>query len=95
MDYNNSFEKRAKQYNSIITAYPHILKNEFVTAITMCDIKSNDILLNILAGGIPLNDYFIIKPQIYKEYTKKKCFVFVYRCQQQHQVVKFKVLPPG
>jgi SAM-dependent methyltransferase len=68
MNYNNSFENRVDNYNYAITKYPNVLENEFKTAIQMCDIQSSDILLNILAGGIPLNKYFSIKPRIYKEY---------------------------
>lgn len=68
MNYTNSFENRANSYNYAINKYPTVLKNEFKTTIKLCNIKSTDIILNILAGGTPLNSYFTTKPYKYKEY---------------------------
>ena len=59
MDYTNTFNERVKQYNYAINTYPDVLKNEFETAIELCNIKNTDSVLNILAGGSPLHKYFI------------------------------------
>ena len=74
MDYNQSFANRVNQYDYAITKYPDTLKEEFRTAIEICKIKDTDILLNILAGGIPLDKYFTTKPYLYRKYEINKLF---------------------
>ena len=68
MDYNSSFKTRAKQYKYAIETYPNVLKEEFKTAAELCTIAPNHTVLNILAGGTPLDKYFTIRPLVYKEY---------------------------
>lgn len=68
MDYKETFNKRAHKYKYAIEKYPCVLEKEFQTAVEMCDIKSTDVVLNILAGGTSLNKYFIKQPQSYKQY---------------------------
>jgi SAM-dependent methyltransferase len=45
-----------------------VLSKEFETAIKMCDIKSEHTVLNILAGGTPLENFFPVHPTIYNKY---------------------------
>lgn len=68
MDYNKSFKNRANLYKYAIETYPIVLEKEFKTAIELCNIQSTDIVLNLLAGGTPLNKYFITSPKKYLEY---------------------------
>lgn len=74
MDYTNTFNERVKQYNYAINTYPDVLKNEFETAIELCNIKNTDSVLNILAGGSPLHKYFITMPFLYREYEINTAF---------------------
>lgn len=74
MDYNKTFDTRISKYNYAINTYPEVLEMEFKTAVDICKIKETDILLNILAGGIPLQNYFITKPFLYKEYELNSKF---------------------
>jgi SAM-dependent methyltransferase len=74
MDYDKTFEKRGSAYKYAIETYPHVLENEFKTAIEMCKVKSSDIILNIPAACIPLNKYFTVKPHKYIEYETNDNF---------------------
>jgi SAM-dependent methyltransferase len=74
MEYLYYFGNRIKQYRYAIETYPYVLENEFNTAIKNCDIKKDDVILNILAAGIPLKNWFTIKPKVYKEYEINENF---------------------
>jgi SAM-dependent methyltransferase len=66
MDYESSFKNRIESYLKAITQYPKALSNEFATAINILNLSNNEVLLNIPAGGIPLQDY--INPDLHIEY---------------------------
>jgi hypothetical protein len=53
MDYEKSFKNRTKTYLYAMEEYPNVLDEEFITAIEMLELKNDEILLNIPAGGIP------------------------------------------
>lgn len=57
MDYKQSFQKRSQSYLQAIKDFPEALENEFLNAIKMLQLKENDVVLNIPAGGIPLEKY--------------------------------------
>ena len=50
MDYNYTFNKRANLYKYSIERYPNVLKNEFETAVEMCNIKEGDVLLIVISN---------------------------------------------
>lgn len=58
MDYNNTFQKRGNLYKYATEVYPHVLDNEFQTAVNMCDICEGQVILNIPAACVPLKRYF-------------------------------------
>ena len=75
MDYKKLFVNRTKSYLYSINKYPNVFYNEFTVAIKMLNLNDKDILVNIPAGGIPLNKY--IEPQLeikYYEYDICKEF---------------------
>jgi hypothetical protein len=74
MDYNKTFESRCEAFKYAMETYPHVMAHELRTAIEMCDIQSNDTLLNIPAACIPLSNFFIQKPKAYIEYETNKKF---------------------
>jgi hypothetical protein len=74
MDYNITFAKRGDKYKYAIDTYPHTMDAEFETAVAVCDLKPNDVLLNIPATCIPLKNYFKVKPKEYIEYETNKEF---------------------
>jgi predicted SAM-dependent methyltransferase len=57
MDYSFAFHKRAKQYIDTVTKFPHVLENEFKTAVSMLQLNDRDILLNIPSGGVYIQPY--------------------------------------
>jgi SAM-dependent methyltransferase len=57
MDYKNSFKNRAHSYLSAMKQFPDALKEEFLTAIRMLQLRKGDVLLNIPAGGVPIDKY--------------------------------------
>jgi SAM-dependent methyltransferase len=62
MDYKKQFSNRTKSYLYSINKYPNVLYNEFTQAVQMLNLNNKEILVNIPAGGIPLNKY--IDPQL-------------------------------
>lgn len=74
MDYNITFEKRGHLYKYAIQKYPHVLDQEFQTAVDMCDIQPTDILLNIPAACVPLDKYFKVQPTKYIQYETNPPF---------------------
>lgn len=74
MDYNATFEKRGHLYKYAIETYPFVLTNEFQTTVDMCNIKSDDILLNIPAACVPLNRHFKTQPKKYIQYETNTPF---------------------
>lgn len=57
MDYLKSFNNRAHLYSNAIEIYNNVLDEEIMTAIHNLDLKKNDVLLNVFAGGIPIDKY--------------------------------------
>ena len=57
MDYLRSFTNRAHSYSNAVELYNNTLDEEIFTAIKNLELKKNDILLNIFAGGIPIDKY--------------------------------------
>lgn len=57
MDYLTSFTNRAHSYSNAIELYNNVLDEEIITAINNLQLKKDDILLNVFAGGIPINKY--------------------------------------
>lgn len=48
-NYNTSFKDRYKKFLYAQEKYPNVMKNEYLTALKMCNIKSKDVFLNIPA----------------------------------------------
>jgi SAM-dependent methyltransferase len=57
MDYLKSFTNRAHSYSNAMELYQNVLDEEILTAIYNLDLKKDDVLLNIFAGGIPIDKY--------------------------------------
>lgn len=57
MDYIKSFTNRVHSYLNAVELYNNVLDEEIITAINSLKLKKDDILLNIFAGGIPINKY--------------------------------------
>lgn len=57
MDYLTSFTNRAHSYSNAIELYNNVLDEEIITAINNLQLKKDDILLNVFAGGIPIDKY--------------------------------------
>lgn len=57
MDYLKSFTNRAHSYSNAIEIYNNVLDEEFTTAIYNLHLKKDDVLLNVFAGGIPIDKY--------------------------------------
>ena len=57
MDYLRSFTNRVHSYSNAIELYDNVLDEEIVTAINNLQLKKGDILLNVFAGGIPIDKY--------------------------------------
>lgn len=57
MDYLDSFNNRAHSFVKAVNKYPNTLKDEIDTAINMLDLQQNDVLLNVFAGGFPIDEY--------------------------------------
>jgi hypothetical protein len=74
MDYNNTFIKRADAYTYAVTTYPHVMDNEFKTAVDVCNIQLTDVIINIPAACVPLDMYFQVRPKRYIEYETNKSF---------------------
>jgi SAM-dependent methyltransferase len=57
MDYQESFKKRAHMYLQAMNEFGNVLDNEFITAVNMLELKPRDVILNIPAGGVPIDLY--------------------------------------
>jgi SAM-dependent methyltransferase len=57
MDYIKSFTNRVHSYLKAVELYDNVLDEEIITAINNLQLKKDDILLNIFAGGIPIDKY--------------------------------------
>lgn len=57
MDYIKSFTNRVHSYLNAVELYNNVLDEEIITAINSLKLKKDDILLNIFAGGIPIDKY--------------------------------------
>jgi ubiquinone/menaquinone biosynthesis C-methylase UbiE len=57
MDYNCSFENRAKSFLHAVRTYEHCMEYEFKNAIEELDLKDGDILLNLGGGGLNIDKY--------------------------------------
>jgi SAM-dependent methyltransferase len=57
MDYIRSFTNRAHSYSNAMDLYQNVLDEEIITAIENLELKKDDILLNVFAGGIPIDKY--------------------------------------
>jgi SAM-dependent methyltransferase len=57
MNYLKSFTNRAHSYSNAVELYNNVLDEEIITAINNLELKKDDILLNIFAGGIPIDKY--------------------------------------
>jgi len=62
MNYEKTFKNRIESYLKAVKNYPNALNNEFITALDILNLKNNEVLLNIPAGGIPLHNY--INPEL-------------------------------
>jgi hypothetical protein len=74
MDYQKTFQKRADAYAYAVETYPHVLDHEFKTAVEMCNIQPTDIVLNIPAACVPLDQYFDVTPKRYIAYETTQSF---------------------
>jgi len=74
MDYNNIFTKRANAYTYAVQTYPHVMDNEFKTAVEVSNIQLTDVVINIPAACVPLHMYFQTHPKKYIEYETNKSF---------------------
>lgn len=57
MDYIKSFTNRVHSYLNAVELYNNVIDEEIITAINSLKLKKDDILLNIFAGGIPIDKY--------------------------------------
>lgn len=57
MEYIKSFKNRGHSYCTAVTLYNNVLDEEIITAINNLQLEKNDVLLNIFAGGIPIDKY--------------------------------------
>jgi SAM-dependent methyltransferase len=57
MDYIKSFTNRAHSYSNAVELYNNVLDEEIITAINNLQLKKDDVLLNLFAGGIPIDKY--------------------------------------
>lgn len=76
MDYIKSFTNRAHSYSNAVELYNDVLYEEFMTAINHLQLKKGDILLNVFAGGIPIDKY--INPELnitYLAFDMQKDFI--------------------
>jgi SAM-dependent methyltransferase len=55
MEYHEAFYKREHKYEYAVTTYENVLKREFEIAIEVLDLKEFETLVNIPAGGIPID----------------------------------------
>ena len=58
-NYSKSFKNRCQKYLYAINTYPHVMENEFKTAVGMLQLNKNkhEIILNIPGAGIDLDKY--------------------------------------
>lgn len=59
MDYIKSFKNRGHSYCLAVTLYNNVLDEEIMTAINNLELKRGDVLLNMFAGGIPIDKYIV------------------------------------
>jgi SAM-dependent methyltransferase len=57
MDYIKSFKNRGHSYCKAVTLYNNVLDEEITAALDNLQLEKNDVLLNIFAGGIPIDKY--------------------------------------
>jgi SAM-dependent methyltransferase len=57
MNYLKSFTNRTHSYLNAVEIYEDVLHEEIITAINNLHLKKNDVLLNIFAGGTPIDKY--------------------------------------
>jgi SAM-dependent methyltransferase len=57
MDYQDAFARRTARYLYAMRTYPDALAQEFQTAVRMLALKPHDVVVNITAGGVPLDKY--------------------------------------
>ncbi len=73
MEYINSFNNRVKSYLYAVNKYDKVLDEEIKNIIVELDIKENDVIVNLGAGGFHLNK-FLPNNVIYKPYEFNKDF---------------------
>lgn len=66
MEYEQAFKNRGQRYDYAMQKYGTALQEEFATAIRVLDLQPYESLVNIPAGGIPLDMY--IDPTLKIEY---------------------------
>lgn len=75
MDYSARFNNQTHNFLDAVQAYNNALDEELLTAIKMLDLKPNEILLNVFAGGISLHKFIDTRLNIqYLEYDTNKEF---------------------
>jgi SAM-dependent methyltransferase len=57
MNYNNSFSKRIKSYINAVTIYKNVLDEEILNIIDELNLKENNVVLNLGAGGFHLDKF--------------------------------------
>ena len=57
MDYLKSFKSRGHSYCTAVNLYNNVLDEEIITAVDNLQLEKNDVLLNVFAGGIPIDKY--------------------------------------
>jgi hypothetical protein len=73
MDYSTLFSSRAHQYTYAVKTYPHVLQQEFETAVAMLELKENEHLVNVPAACICIEQYIPVSIQ-YSMYETSKVF---------------------
>lgn len=74
MDYDAVFSRRGIQYQYAMDTYPDALEEELRTAVSICQLKPHDILLNLPAAGVPLNKYLPDLPIVYLPFESNRAF---------------------
>jgi len=57
MNYNNSFNNRIKSYINAVTLYKNVLDEEILNVLIELNLKENNSVLNLGAGGFHLNKF--------------------------------------
>jgi SAM-dependent methyltransferase len=75
MEYTQIFDTRANQYTYAVHTYPHVLQQEFETAVQMLDLQKGEHLINIPAACICIDPYISSDLQIqHTMYETSKTF---------------------